>query len=657
MKTLKWVALAALFITYSCSLEEEFKKTEDELANAPSGYTSFEDTKIPSTFEFKTSKEVTVNLSVPDYLKNAVFGLNQINQQGDTLNILRGSFNDQGFFSQKITVSQITDKFILNSEYMGLPDDVEIPILGATAQLDVADLFVRNNTSTNSTTGKSNTIGFSQFQNGSFTYLAGYNAWGLPDNLDTPGVITNDFLDKINEALPEQSNLMEEQPELISATTNLEITEEADVWITFIGEGAGYKNALGFYTYTLGQEPQNVNEIDHKIIFANTSLMGSGGVMLPGDRVHLGTFPANTGIGWFIVANGWTGASTGVSQTRQRYYSQKEFNPESTPENRNHMVLLHDEESDLMILGFEDLNRDGNSDNDFNDVLFYTEVNPVNLDLSTIAKLNAKIDTDGDGIIDSLDEYPNNPNFAFTYNAPNGNGPGEIGFEDLWPYRGDDDFNDLVVTYDYDLITNSNNQVTRLIAHYGIKNIGGSLENGFAFTLPISPSLVDNVSGQLLNANYLEVAPNGTEIGTAQNETVIFVVGNASNQEGSNFTITVDFNTPLDIQDLGSVPFNPFVMVQQEREREVHLPNFPPTSKCLYLGEGADAYDPANQVYFKTFRNVPWAIDIFDGFQQVPEGIKIYNVYPRFLFWANSNGVQDQDWYLKPAEWFLNNPN
>ena len=398
---------------------------------------------------------------------------------------------------------------------------------------------------------------------------------------------------------------------------------------------------LGYYTYPVGQEPQSVDDIEHKIIFANASLVGSGGGLVPGDKVYLGNFPANTVVSWYIVANGWNGSE--VNQTRQRYYSNSDFNPESTTQNQNHMVLLHDEERDIIVLGFEDLNRDGNSDDDFNDVLFYTEVNPLNIDLSSIAKLNSYADSDGDGIIDVLDEFPNDPNYAFTYNAPSGDTNGEIGFEDLWPFRGDDDFNDLVVTYDYDLIANNNNKITRLVANFEIKNIGGSFENGFAFALPIAPSLVSGVTGQLLNASYLEIAPNGTEQGTAADETVIFVVGNAIQQEGNTFTITVNFNSPLEVSDLGAIPFNPFLVVQRDRGREVHLPNKPGTSKAQYLGEDDDASNPDNGVYYTTFRNVPWAIDIYDEFEMVPETVKIYDVYPRFLFWANTNGQLDQD--------------
>ena len=89
--------------------------------------------------------------------------------------------------------------------------------------------------------------------------------------------------------------------------------------------------------------------------------------------------------------------------------------------------------------------------------------------------------------------------------------------------------------------------------------------------------------------------------------------------------------------------------MSQTREREVHLPNQLPSSKAGQLGTGADASNAATGQYYRTYRNVPWVINIYDDFQHVPETVKIYNVYPRFLYWANTNGRQDQDWYLNPA--------
>jgi len=53
-------------------------------------------------------------------------------------------------------------------------------------------------------------------------------------------------------------------------------------------------------------------------------------------------------------------------------------------------------------------------------------------------------DSDGDGIQDADDDFPNDPARAFINFFPAA-GYGSLAFEDLWPGKGDYDFNDLVV--------------------------------------------------------------------------------------------------------------------------------------------------------------------------------------------------------------------
>lgn len=88
-------------------------------------------------------------------------------------------------------------------------------------------------------------------------------------------------------------------------------------------------------------------------------------------------------------------------------------------------------------------------------------------------------------------------------------------------------------------------------------------------------------------------------------------------------------------------------MVNGDRTREIHLPDLLPTSKAAYLGTGDDFSDPLTGRYYKTKQNLPWALNIYEGFDTPPESIPITLQYPRFVSWANSGGTQDLDWYLR----------
>jgi VCBS repeat-containing protein len=77
---------------------------------------------------------------------------------------------------------------------------------------------------------------------------------------------------------------------------------EPNLSITFINEGAGYKNTLGWYKInTTTGEISAVN-----IIWDNTSATGSGGNLTPGVSTQiLGNLTAGEKIGFFLVADGF----------------------------------------------------------------------------------------------------------------------------------------------------------------------------------------------------------------------------------------------------------------------------------------------------------------------------------------------------------------
>lgn len=81
-------------------------------------------------------------------------------------------------------------------------------------------------------------------------------------------------------------------------------------------------------------------------------------------------------------------------------------------------------------------------------------------------------DSDGDGVADGEDAYPSDSNRAYNSVYPSANGFGTLAFEDLWPNKGDYDFNDVVVDYRIITVTNASNNVVELIAQFKLKASG-----------------------------------------------------------------------------------------------------------------------------------------------------------------------------------------
>lgn len=214
-----------------------------------------------------------------------------------------------------------------------------------------------------------------------YQYLGDYTSNGTPLYLETPGDnVSIETLEMISNSIPESYPVPDYNPHYISSgyDTDLEITQTADVWVTFVSEGAGYRNVLGFYTYDINNpSPTPPSNEDITIIFPNASALGSGGGLQVGDKVKIGTFEAGTGIGWVLLANAWSSSAGTVGYGLWKLYSNPDYNPEAQEELRYHNVLLNDDANERIILGFEDIRRDYSScDNDFNDAVFYVTANP-----------------------------------------------------------------------------------------------------------------------------------------------------------------------------------------------------------------------------------------------------------------------------------------
>ncbi|MEL7532530.1 MAG: FG-GAP-like repeat-containing protein, partial [Bacteroidota bacterium] len=244
-----------------------------------------------------------------------------------------------------------------------------------------------------------------------YHYLGTYNSQGLPNYLAGRDSISNAFLDMVHKALPERAPVPQYNPKYLERhyDRDIKLKDNAEVWVTFVAEGAGYKNVLGFYVYdTLSPPTSPPAKEDITIIFPNVSAKYSGGELEAGHKVKLGTFQAGQGIGWVLMANGWKNGS--VTEGNWTLYSNPDYNPEKDSSLREHNVLLYDSQTQLMILAFEDILRDNSGcDNDFNDAIFYVTANPMtSIGVTAIVSVPESncsngIDEDGDGLIDCDD--------------------------------------------------------------------------------------------------------------------------------------------------------------------------------------------------------------------------------------------------------------
>lgn len=278
-------------------------------------------------------------------------------------------------------------------------------------------------------------------------------------------------------------------------------------------------------------------------------------------------------------------------------------------------------------------------------------------------------DQDGDGVANSDDLYPNDPSRAFHNDYPAA-GFGSLAFEDLWPQKGDYDFNDLIVDYRFTIVTNAMNKVTDVLSYFVVRAIGAAKQNGFGFQLSNASLLQADVQveGSILKEDYISLNTNGTEANQEKVTIIVFDNANAlfpsSNEFGVNVVPAGGYVQPdttvinigltpnkYDIRDLDFASFNPFLIVNKNRTKEIHLPNYPPTSLVdpSYFGTGQDHSDVNAGRYYKTEENLPWAIKLASSFDYTEEGILVTKGYLKFKSWVESSGVLYPDWYLNKA--------
>jgi LruC domain-containing protein len=617
-------------------------------------------------FDYHSTRDISLSPYFTDskgnYLANIPYEIATSPTFDSTSVLARVSTGNSGVTEIAVNVPTANDSLYVKVNYNGVPTHWKVSVTNGTVNWSNA-VVMNEPVTTTKTSGASGgrVTGLPYTVN----YLGTFDASGRPNYLEPVGdVIDAGLLSRLNASLPESKSLSVTNPGYITTDDKtIEILDPADVWITFISEGAGYTSTLGFYVYNKTSPPKTTADIKNvTVIFPNCSFPGSGGNLRSGDKVYLGRFQPGQMIGWVIFSNGFQNGN--VTGGNWQLYSTQALNsiiPNASLRQQN--VLLNDAGFDRVILGFEDIRRDyGSCDNDFNDVLFSITANPYTaINTQPLSDLNTPTDSDGDGVMDQQDAYPKDPARAYNQYFPSQNSFNVLAYEDLWPSRGDYDFNDLVMAYNVQQVLNSKNNVVDVNMTYQLRAVGGSNKIGFAVQMPIAAanlsqySMTPAYNGDLALNNGAEkdqtklvfplfddahrvIKPsNGSFTNTVLNEPYVQPV---------NYSLKVTFANPVSQAELGTAPYNSFIYVN-DRSVEVHLPYQLPTDKAdkSMLGQSADKSNPAKGIYYLTYDNKPWALLVPGSFDYPAEKQSIESAYNYFTPWAVGKGSVNKDWY------------
>lgn len=230
-------------------------------------------------------------------------------------------------------------------------------------------------------------------------------------------------------------------------------------------------------------------------------------------------------------------------------------------------------------------------------------------------------------------------------------------FEDLWPSRGDYDFNDLLLQYNLTYKANANNKLEEIILNLKVKSIGGSLKNGIA--LQLLKADLNRYNGQI----FTSVTGGKTASLKSNNSTV--VISNAivdelpsyysntgtgpSNNNLHEIVLNIAVNpaSGIEVTDLVA---DLFIFRTAQPGLEIHMPGNPPSPAADMALFNTFEDKSLTKGFYKTSDNFPWAIEVAGSniFAQPREKINVSEAYPEFATWVGSQGTSNKEWYKKP---------
>jgi len=251
------------------------------------------------------------------------------------------------------------------------------------------------------------------------------------------------------------------------------------------------------------------------------------------------------------------------------------------------------------------------------------------------------IDTDGDGVADDQDAFPLDPTRSATVHLP-AQGFYTVAYEDLFPVRGDADFNDYVRKIRYEEDLNANGQITRVRGYLQHLAHGA----GYSHTLNLTLAGVSNAQFHLQRfaqdgtseLDTTTTVPAFTNIQLMPNSSTTITSQNANPSDvykpGKTAQFEITLTSPVAADSLGTMPL----------DLSLHVIN---TNKDIhFLGRYKDAN--GKDLYLDP-NGFPWALMIPGSWQWPYERGNIHQAYLNFQNWYSSAGVQNPDWYLSPV--------
>ncbi len=262
-------------------------------------------------------------------------------------------------------------------------------------------------------------------------------------------------------------------------------------------------------------------------------------------------------------------------------------------------------------------------------------------------------DSDGDGAPDISDAFPCDGSLQLQSFFPAEGQFGTLMFEDEWPLAGDQDFNDLVLDWNYRVESDANG-VRVLTATFDVVALGGQYALGLGLGLPVAraglQSATLSINGgptQPLSASAADaqvvftIADLRSALGLAQGP--LNVINGGATAPSRRLTIVATFGSGVSLAT-NEAPFDVFA-TRNTPGHEIHLPDYAGTAamNSSLFNTGDDASGGTRN--FVDSQGLPFALALHARANYSMEEDHIAALFPDIIAFATSGGTTNTNFY------------
>lgn len=459
-------------------------------------------------------------------------------------------------------------------------------------------------------------------------------------------------------------------------TDDIWMQKAGPISVTFLGQNTCFNNSVGYYYYSEGNKPDSLKNANIIMLFPNTQdgmwekSNNTDKNTIPSTGMKRNTtvqlkyypniaegsqegatdiFPEGTRIGLVLACNAF---SNRVGCVNKQIKNRSTTTPGLSLDDNGNVItdetrsVIFRVDKDVFV-GFEEYKDDKN----FTDCVL--SINTIPSDALVVEK-----------VIKNEDLQITSTKSAAVY-----------AFEDLWPYQGDYDFNDVIVDYKRETIFTQGKKIAESFILKTYQNIAGN-QNGLGVQINRTGSgYSDNFESQgsmscLIKKKGsdvyepVELAYEPKNVDGNNRKPVYLITDNVQENMGAEYKLTYTFNYAVEPnKDLG-IDILPFIYrnLDNGKRWEVHIAKEKPTFKMdeSLFGMGDDASRSNSDYCFirKRGGKYPFAIrlegatveDIKPLLNPANERKSIDTIYPGYKTWCDNYGNQKYANWYKPAE-------